>query len=280
MVFDYVLADPSGNITVLVTTPYNEYDRGDIIREAFRLEPECEQVGFFESVSPGHAGLEMMGYEFCGNATLSSAAYEVLRQGLEPGGESVVTIDSSGIEEPVEVSIRRLDDVTDGGSACPCFEGSFYVSEPAVGSFRGEPVIHMDGISHLLVLASDMTPEQAEENIRQFADELDTPALGIMLVTPPADDPGEDDVTGPLLTSPGSVSMRPLVYVRDSDTLFWEHCCATGSTAVGWYRFFRNCRCVSTDIVMPGGTITIRIINGRPLLSGKVTLRKEVSHQI
>ena len=54
MDFDYVLADPTGNVTVLITSPYTENTRASMIQEAFAKEPACEQVGF---VMPYHVPL-------------------------------------------------------------------------------------------------------------------------------------------------------------------------------------------------------------------------------
>ena len=139
MKFDYIVADPTGNITVLVTSPYTPDDRQEIIRAAFEREPDCEQVGFVmhDSEDPGKIHLEMMGYEFCGNAALSSAAWQAYLEGIGVGEEREIIIDSSGVDAPLSISVRRLDDhysSDPSGQAQPAFEGTVKMPVPRIGS--------------------------------------------------------------------------------------------------------------------------------------------------
>ena len=48
---DYCYADPAGNITILVETPFPRTDYADVASRLLSLEPSAEQVGFIESVS-------------------------------------------------------------------------------------------------------------------------------------------------------------------------------------------------------------------------------------
>ncbi len=64
----YKLLNPSGNMTIIVTTPVNENDRRFVASKCMQIEPTCEQVGFLESNV-----LSMAGGEFCGNATRCAA---------------------------------------------------------------------------------------------------------------------------------------------------------------------------------------------------------------
>lgn len=276
MDIDYIVADPTGNITVLVRSPYSEDDRDKIISTAFELEPACEQVGFISSDNPGHIQLEMMGYEFCGNASLSAASWQAYSDGLEMDDETMVLVDSSGISETLNVHIRRLEDIRpcDSEDLYPHFTGRIMMPVPRVSTFRDHPVVHLDGISHMIVSAEEFTDDQAVSQIKGFANDLDVPALGILLCNIKPESIRDLDT---------SVEMCPLVYVRDSDTLVWEHGCATGSTAIGYYRYFMSGINASkdadsagyvTDVLQPGGLISINIKNGRPELTGHVILRK------
>ena len=266
MDFDYAVADPTGNITVLITSPYSADTRLRMIQEAFTKEPACEQVGF---VMPGPGSavrLEMMGYEFCGNATLSTAALHALSTGITPGGNASVTVKSSGAEEPVVVSLKRFEDIPDGERLLPSFEGTLVMPRPQAGFFRGYPLISTEGISHLLVPESDFSEETAEKIIVEYAHELGVQALGMMLIDGTGSDP--DD-----LFSSDMISIRPLVCVPGSDTVIWEHGCATGSTALGWYRWHLDHSVDHTEIKQPGGTIRIDTARGQLLLTGRVIFR-------
>lgn len=263
----YIVSDPTGNITVLIRSPYSEDNRAQLIREAFELESDCEQVGFIVPARSGQIGLEMMGYEFCGNASLSACALYAYEKGLLSGSEMDVLLDSSGVSDTLNVRIRRLEDTSDGH---PAFSGSIMMPLPSLGSFSGYPVVHMDGISHLLIPTDKLSDREAEALIKEYAAELNVPALGMILYS------FEDDPhAGTGSAWPDVICIRPLVYVRDSDTLVWEHGCATGSTAIGYYRYCsENLSESSTDIKQPGGTIRIRILNGHPELTANVVLRK------
>ena len=260
MEFDYVLADPTGNITVLVKTPYTDNTRSDIIRESFEKEPSCEQVGFIMPVSGNTIRLEMMGYEFCGNATLSAAAWHSLMRGIKTGQKTVVYVDSSGVEGLLDVNIRRIRDI----SGHPAFEGTVGMPVPLISSFKGFPLVQFSGISHLIVPSDTFSNKTAEHTIKRYADELNVSALGMMLC------PDYDELTGS--TQAESFTIRPLVYVPGSDTLVWEQGCATGSTAVGCYRYALSSANDHTEIKQPGGIIRVDVTDGQPYLTGTVVL--------
>ena len=276
MDFEYIIADPTGNITVLVTSPYTDETRQDIIRESFEKVPSCEQVGFIMPVSGSSVRLEMMAYEFCGNATLSAAAWHAGMQGLREGCESDITVITSGVSRPLEVRVRNLgasdsakglpDGSTSGLFSGDVFVGTVSMPAPAAGTFRGYPLIRFDGISHLIVPSGDFSDEEAEKAVQEFADELGVPALGMMLTE------DFDSITSSE-AAVKTVRMRPLVYVPGSSTLFWEQGCATGSTALGWYRY-DAAGITSTEAEQPGGTIKVDIENDQPKLTGKVRFSK------
>ena len=81
---NYIVANPTGNITVLVTDHVDMKDRNEVTRAMFEAVPTCEQVGYVVAPLSANADvrLEMMGGEFCGNASLSTAAYYVMKNRL------------------------------------------------------------------------------------------------------------------------------------------------------------------------------------------------------
>ena len=272
MDFDYVLADPTGNLTVLIISQYTEDTRTSMIQEAFAKEPACEQVGFVMPCGDKRLRIDMMAYEFCGNATLSSAALLMHSSDPVPGSEDIITVDSSGAGRPLDVRLKRLPDLEEKGCCMPVYQGTLNMPVPEVSSFRGYPLISFEGISHLLVPDSDFTDEEAETAVKSFAEELGVSALGMMLYT-------YDETSGIIL--PDSLSMRPLVYVPGSGTLFWEHGCATGSTAAGWYRYYESGHAVSTEIKQPGGIIRVDAADGQISMTASVIFRSfQIHHRI
>ena len=101
MTIHYQKYSPPGNITLLVTTPV---PRDLQPRLAARLLEGVggEQVGFVEPASDPRcpARLQMMGGEFCGNATMSLGAMLARSAGLPDGG---------GTDLLMEVSRRAMD---------------------------------------------------------------------------------------------------------------------------------------------------------------------------
>lgn len=244
MIIDYVVADPVGNITVLVNTKPTAESRQDIIRKAFELEPSCEQVGFISRDSDHCIRLEMMGYEFCGNATLSTACYQAFLNGLEAGAEDNFKIISSGIDAPVDVKVHRLGrQMHTDGKFYPAFSASLKVAKPVIDNEGKYPVVHLNGISHMLVPDDEMTHETAESVIKETAERHGVPAFGIILYKKLSD---------------SEVEISPLVYVPESNTLVWEHGCASGSTATGYY-LHELTDTDSVTIKQPGGTIKLDI---------------------
>ena len=75
--------------------------------------------------------------------------------------------------------------------------------------------------------------------------------------------------------------MKPLVFVKKSDTLVWETGCGSGSTAIGaWLASREGSGIVRTDIQQPGGIIraeaaaengTVQYVR----ISGKIRIGKE-----
>ena len=70
----YTVIDPTKNITLLVTTPVPRDVQPRVAAELLRRGKDAEQVGFVEGLAAGDPRLQMMGGEFCGNATMSMAA--------------------------------------------------------------------------------------------------------------------------------------------------------------------------------------------------------------
>ena len=262
MDFDYIVADPTGNITVLITSGFDAVTRNELTAEAFRLVPDCEQAGFIMEVSDEQIRLEMMGGEFCGNATLSTAAWHAYCHGIKTGKTAEVKVDSSGADDVLTVSVTRLDD-EDGQ---PAFEGTVEMPVPSVSSIDGYPLVSFGGISHLIVPSDEYTDDEAEQAVVSYADKLGVQAMGMMLCSD-----YEALISGALQND--SITIRPLVYVPGSGTVVWEHGCASGSTAAGYYRAYVDASAAATHIRQPGGVISMQVRNGRPFLTGKVLLR-------
>ena len=243
MEIQYLLADPTKNITVLVTTPVSRALQPELASLLLNLEPEAEQVGFVETAADGQMRLQMMGGEFCGNATMSFGAWLCRRAPI--GQTCRLALEISGAPALVECSITPLDGCFLGTVDMPLPEKIETLRLP-LGSETAElSVVRLPGISHIIVPAQVLTRARAEELIRRWAEVLHADALGILLLQ-------EEELC-----------FDPLVYVTQTDTAVWERgcgitmACGTGScaTAVAGHLSGRTGSCVT--VLLDGGELLV-----------------------
>ena len=260
--YRYVILDPTGNLTALVLDPAPPADRAALTRELLK---QSEQVAYLEAPrSPGAAaGIRLMGGEFCGNAAMASAAW-LMRDEPADGGEKAFLLDVSGTAEPVPCAVRK----TESG-----FEGT--VRMPGVPLIREEilcgrrfTVVRMEGITHLVYEGGPLEKGEAEALLRGIAARRGEEAAGLMQ------------------WNRETREMLPLVYVRGSGSLVWEHGCGSGSAAVGALEAVRRGDGVSvTPVSQPGGTIRVSAeaaggeIRGLSI-SGRIRLGQESAVEI
>ena len=77
---NYCIFDPTGNITALVETEVPVAEQPAAASAVMEKHPEVEQVGFVRLLEAAAAELRMAGGEFCGNATMCTAALYAIRK--------------------------------------------------------------------------------------------------------------------------------------------------------------------------------------------------------
>ena len=268
----YSILDPTGNITALVGTPVAVVDQPGTAAEIMKQHPEVEQVGFVRLFDePGYemqAVLRMAGGEFCGNATMCTAALYMLRRGLE--GSAEVSVSVSGASEPLTVSLVRTDEVSFDSSVLmpPALDIEEMAFECVTdgGALSGTlPVVHMEGIDHIVIEEGSPffelkdQPDHAGRAIRKWCGRLCSDCLGMMFLE------GEGNVR----------KLTPLVYVPGADTVFCENSCASGSAATGMYLASRSGEPIDCTLNEPAGDLRVEsdAQNGGIRLSGRVILK-------
>ena len=207
---DIIYADPAGNLTAIVRGGMTDPAERRDLAEKILASGKAEQVGFeVPPIMGGDCRLEMMGGEFCGNAT---RAYGYLCTSERyDGGRYRLHVEISGAEEPVLVQVN-LDEQT-AFARMPVPRGVRMIR------VRDEvyPVVHMDGIDHMIV-ETDVAAEERGNFVQEALKAMgagELPAAGVMFVS-------EDKLV-------------PAVYVRETDSLVWESSCGSGSVATCWY---------------------------------------------
>ena len=246
----YHRMDPTGNITLLVETPVAPERRSAVAAALMALEPDAEQAGFLLE-TPAGLRLEMAGGEFCGNASMSAAAWLCAKEGRC----GRVTLGVSGAKTPVEVEVQPP---REGVYACavtmPPPDAVADCLLPLGDAVRPLPAVSFGGLTHLLVETPLPRPD-AEMLIRQWCAALCADALGLMLYDAHAH------------------RLDPLVYVPGAGTCMWERSCASGTTAVGLALAKRMGAPVRLTLNEPAGQLTVAADpSGHAVLSGAVRL--------
>ncbi len=248
----YVLLDPTGNLTCLVTDPLPPPERPGVTE---KLMDRCEQVGYLIKTREGPR-LEMMGGEFCGNASMACAAYLAHTAGA--AAQTPLLLSVSGAEEKVECLVRPLaPGLWEGRVAMP----PVTECRPTALNGRGAALVRMQGIAHLILEGPPPEKAEAEALLKGAAPALREEAVGLLLWD--------------------GRFMRPLVLVKNSGTLVWETGCGSGSTALGAYLALAHGEGVTrSEISQPGGILTAEaeVRGGRvtkAFLTGKVRIVKE-----
>ena len=234
----YVLLDPTGNLTCLVLDPVRKEEEAALTKGLLSL---CEQVAYLEPPDRPEAvaRIRLMGGEFCGNAAMAAAAWLVRDRNAE-GQETAMLLEVSGTGEPVPCTVRKTAEGWEGT-----------VSMPGIPEIRKETfceipftAVRMEGIIHLIREGEPFVPEEAEGLLRKIAAGL------------------PDEAAGLLQWEAEKGYMTPLVYVRGSDSLVWEHGCGSGSAAIGAYEALKRGGGKQTTAVrQPGGTIRVTAEN-------------------
>lgn len=251
----YILCNPTGNITALVETEIPTEKHVVVAEMILEKEPACEQVGFLLPSKEGSdITLRMAGGEFCGNATMCTAAYYAQKNGLQEGNKNCVSVKVIGTPNLLNVDIEKKNNEYIGTIEMPRPSSIKEVQFSFENSNYRYPVVNFSGISHVII-EDDIPCYMPERCIKIWCDKLKVNGIGLMLL------------------SKDKKQLRPLVYVKTPETLVWESSCASGTTAVGAYLAKKTGNPVKLELSEPGGTLTVETFkDDKILLTGKVIL--------
>ena len=259
MTLQYTVIDPTKNITLLVTTPMPRVHYAEIASHLLALEPDAEQVGFLESSDEQDAALQMMGGEFCGNATMSLGAW--LCRNETEGVSRHFSLDVSGVDAPVSCDVSVVRHGYIGTVSMPLPEKIETLTLPYGDGEISLDAVFLPGICHIIAPNGTVQRHQAEDALRKWADILPMDAVGILLLDETA------------------MYFDPLVYVKATDTAYWERGCGSGSAAIGAWITQKQGKGQCLSLKQPGGTIAVVTVwQDRTITSltitGTVTLGK------
>lgn len=288
-----IIANPAGNITAFVLDPVERSCYAEIARRIFDMsEYGVEQVGFILDDNT----MEMSGLEFCGNATRSFGLLTAKRQGMRGQGELLVRV--SGASEPLSVEYDADSDYARISVELPIRTLAFEEFRKEFGLEAGEYdwiqsgiLVIYEGIIHAVVPAANASgfgAELDEEDV-SFGDgptrnefkgwflkmrdlineKFDPPAMGVVYC--------EDEKS--CQAAPAGVesgAMKPIVYVKDVDSIYFEGSCGSGTTAyAAAYSLGKPDGIYRYNVEQPAGTILATCVIGDGQIT-KLTIESEV----
>lgn len=241
MTLKYLVADPSGNTTILVLTPVPQAQHSTLAAKLLALPGiQAEQVGYVTRQDGQPLRVDMMGGEFCGNASRSAAAWALACDGRSQGVYDV-SCSGCGTVLPAKVADKG-DGLYEAFIEMPYPDDVSGILVDAGGFPARFFRVDLPGITHFVhfLPSLDGIDKEAYWHILQeYVDGEDLPAYGLVLCDTKKQE------------------MIPAVYVRDTDTLYWENSCGSGSAAVAAALACTTHRNVACHMKQPGGTLAI-----------------------
>ena len=239
---------PSGNPTILLKAEDIPPVRRAEVANAV-MSPQHiggEQVGYMRF--EGTPRLDMMGGEFCLNATRAFASVLDSLGLLEREGDTASgLVEVSGVNEKIAVRVMH------GKGALPFSEACLHFDElPAPEALPGLDLMRVPGITHIVqsgaVPASDELASFCLGQ-RQSLGLEDEEAVGHLWM----ENAGRND------DGSCTLSLSPVVWVRDTATLCFESACGSGTLACALAEYART-GASTFSISQPSGmALSVRI---------------------
>ena len=260
-----IILNPTGNITGLVVNDIQRNKYKEISNKVFEFDKKVEQVGFLKKENNIYR-IEMAGLEFCGNASRAFACFLYHDQYVKTNN---FKISVSGIEQLLDVVVERINKHKYYSSVKIDYNKYYkdIIEERYVNSIKVN-VVYLDGITHILINENDYKfnnrnyKEITKNIIKQLS--LNNSAVGVIWYN--------------------ENKIKPVVWVRDIDSCFYENACGSGSLAYGMFYLLKNKKVDKIDIKQRNNkiiTIKANIINniikntsicGETIIGGEIVL--------
>ncbi len=257
--FCYEVFRPAGNDTALVEGIIeNSRIRQEVAQQIMNVNPNIEQVGFYDLSDPENPTLMMAGKELCGNALRSFMYYIFLLSGGKIR-EARIRVRM----ENMDVFLRAgVDGFQRAWAEMPIKKEKIKKSE-TVSDLNdlyslGIQEVALEGITHLVTALPSEIAAIADKTQQEIA--LKTLALSLL------QERGLDQsvpAAGVMFLSwdQGKLLSLPVVLVPESQTFFLETACSTGTTAIGIVLARFLGRTINQEVLQPSGqTILVQVL--------------------
>lgn len=266
MELKFVKASPTENMTLLIQTPVPREQQLLVAEQLLAYgSVYAEQAGYIEMPQNAKAEkrLQMMAGEFCGNASLSLAAWLAKEKGLAVGESTEILLEVSGAADLVCCELTREGKGYHGRVQMPLPEKIEERDFSLQGKQYRFPVVVFEGITHIIVPAA----EWGEDGVT-LAEQAAKAWKGAL-----------PEVFGILLYDAEKETLKPLVAVGES-SLIWEKGCGSGTCAIGAYLAQKVEKSIMASLQQPGGVMGVEAVfaNGKVeklYITGKVSIVAE-----
>lgn len=243
MFLKFAKMNPNENMTILVLDPVPREHQAEVAEELMAYgSVHAEQVGFLEKPENPDADirLQMMGGEFCGNASMAAGSYLRMQDSEAGAREVCYLLEVSGADGLVPCRVQRRRGPRDS-----CRVRMPLPQEVREMEFPGGircPVVFFPGIAHAILPEGELGAAEAEACIADWCRICGTDAFGIILCS-------ESDLA--------DCAICPLVYVGSTSSSVWERSCGSGTAALGAYTAWKRGAAARLDVEQPGGCIGV-----------------------
>lgn len=244
MKLPFVKLSPNENMTILIPTPVKRSQQLAIGKKLMDYgNVYAEQVGFIETAqsTDAQARLQMMAGEFCGNATLSLAAYLFDQEQADIGTKRTFCLEVSGHTGQIQCDIQKEALGYHGFMDMPLPKSITKKQYLLDGVAYDLDMVDFGGIVHIVVPTAVWGKNarmQAERAAMCWQEEMEAEAFGILLL---------DEAKS---------EMSALVCVKGA-SLVWERGCASGTAACGAVVAMHRKESVSLHLQQAGGCMDI-----------------------
>lgn len=253
MKLNFIKVNPTENMTVLILDTLPRASYASVAKKIMGYNHIfAEQVGFIEQPETpqagGYARLQMMGGEFCGNATRALAATLAYRGHLmtTENASQVLSLEVSGAAAMVNCRVEKTAEEHIFRVAIEMPLASCLVKQKLTVAGKNYPIttVYFAGICHVIVNARHVGTSTADKIA--FFDVVKGELKASI-----------EDAIGLMFYDEQQQFIEPLVYVKSTDSLIWERGCGSGTTAVAVMLAHQQEQSVMIDLNQPGGVLSV-----------------------
>lgn len=252
MKLHFIKVNPVENMTIFILDPIPRQFHISVANKVMEYGSiHAEQVGFIEKPCTEEGKnkncirLQMMGGEFCGNAARSLAAVLVDREYpcvQKKNEKLIVPLEVSGFNGIINCEVEYLKNKSEYNSkiVMPLLKEikDFYINHH--GIVYKCIMVEFPGIIHLIVDCKGISDKE-----------------GFFLKVKSKLEHTRFDALGVMFYDCEKFFIEPLIYVKGTESLFWERSCASGTSALAAALTQKEERSLDILVKQPGGELQV-----------------------